>query len=198
MPSLHLTNLVVSVPALLPLVTHLSPSSPPAPPPSFLPSPPPWLHQQLPCDFGRVGAPRSRAFETSLWSQDSALGMLSCWEALAWSSHLSLAASEKRWGETGLAGDGDGASPLLPQLESLEMLWVEKASSSRWRSMGVTRAGGTSGLWGLGCKCRAGTSCKSPLGTFRCHWLSAKTPVRLGCHEQHCQLLGNATLMGAS
>lgn len=60
MPSLHLTNLVVSVPALLPLVTHLSPSS--LPPPSS-PLPPPWLHHQLPCDFGWAGAARSPCFQ---------------------------------------------------------------------------------------------------------------------------------------
>lgn len=46
-------------------------------------------------------------------------------------------ASEKRWGETGPAGDSHGLSPLLSQLESLEMLWVEKDSSlvgGQWES----------------------------------------------------------------
>lgn len=128
MPSLHLTNLVVSVPALLPLVTHLLPSSPSpfAPFPSFLPSPLPWLQHWLPVTSGRQVCPDPHAFETPLWSWGCALGMWSCWEALAQSSHLSLVASKKRWGETGPAGEGDEASPLLPQLESLEMLWIQK------------------------------------------------------------------------
>lgn len=105
-------------------------------------------------------------------------------EALAQSSHLSPVASKKRWGEMGPAGDGDGASPLLPQLESLEMLWVEKSLSQRLEVNGSHQSmdfGARAASVGLGPPARA------PLSTFGCHWMSAKTPARLGRRKQHCQ-----------
>lgn len=137
--------------------------------------------------------PDPYTFETSLWPRGCALGVWSCREALVQSSHLSLAASKKRWGETGPAGDGVEASPLLPQLESLEMLRIQK---KQLEVNGSHESKGNLRTSGLGLQAWGWSLLQECLGAFRCPWMSAKMPARLGCYKQHCQLPGDATFMG--
>lgn len=177
MPSLHLTNLVVSVPALLPLVTHLSPSSLPAPSHSSLPSPVLCFHSSCPVISGGwaltdLCAWRVPCAHRALPQARGPAGKP--WHGLTTRSQWHLRRDGLRQAHQEIMI----WHHLLPQsFESFQWKEPRGAAEAQWES---PEQGGISGLGGRG----ASAGLQEPLGHFGVP-LNMKIPMRLGCPEQH-------------